>query len=70
MCRFASRNAPGYKLVASSLLRYSRDAPQSISRKWRIEKEMLRSLRQQELENLREDEGRDSGDETANTKEG
>ncbi|KAI1182505.1 ribonuclease-like protein p/mrp subunit [Nemania serpens] len=56
MCRFASRNAPGYKLVASSLLRYSRDAPQAISRKWRIEKEMLRSLRQQELKNLHEDD--------------
>ncbi|KAJ2987280.1 hypothetical protein NUW58_g4596 [Xylaria curta] len=59
MCRFASRNSPGYKLVASSLLRYSRDAPQAISRKWRIEKEMLRSLRQQELKNLREDDDAD-----------
>ncbi|KAI0854678.1 ribonuclease-like protein p/mrp subunit [Xylaria cubensis] len=56
MCRFASRNAPGYKLVASSLLRYSRDAPQAISRRWRIEKDMLRSLRQQELRNLREED--------------
>ncbi|KAI0437710.1 ribonuclease-like protein p/mrp subunit [Xylaria telfairii] len=70
MCRFSSRNAPGYKLVASSLLRYSRDAPQAISRKWRIEKEMLQSLRQQELANLREDNGRDSGDETTSVKTG
>ncbi|KAI1419970.1 ribonuclease-like protein p/mrp subunit [Xylaria sp. FL1777] len=60
MCRFASRNAPGYKLVASSLLRYSRDAPQAISRKWHIEKEMIRSLRQQELKNLRQDNEMDS----------
>ncbi|KAI0904415.1 ribonuclease-like protein p/mrp subunit [Ustulina deusta] len=59
MCRFTSRNAPGYNLVASSLLRYSRGAPQAISRKWRIEKEMLRSLRQQELESLREDDHMD-----------
>ncbi|TRX98049.1 hypothetical protein FHL15_001259 [Xylaria flabelliformis] len=56
MCRFVSRNAPGYKLVASSLLRYSRDAPRAISRRWRIEKDMLRSLRQQELRNLREED--------------
>ncbi|KAI8950493.1 ribonuclease-like protein p/mrp subunit [Xylaria longipes] len=68
MCRFASRNAPGYKLVASSLLRYSRDAPQAISRKWRIEKEMLRSLRQQEIRNFREDDELDNEGETTNIK--
>ncbi|KAI1306666.1 ribonuclease-like protein p/mrp subunit [Xylaria venustula] len=69
MCRFTSRNAPGYRLVASSLLRYSRDAPQAVSRKWRIEKEMLRSLRQQELKNLHEDDEKvDSKDEALGMK--
>ncbi|KAI0450500.1 ribonuclease-like protein p/mrp subunit [Xylaria acuta] len=68
MCRFASRNAPGYRLVASSLVRYSRDAPQAISRKWHMEKEMLRSLRQQELKNLREDDEVDNDGETTNIK--
>ncbi|KAI1751951.1 ribonuclease-like protein p/mrp subunit [Xylaria castorea] len=68
ICRFASRNAPGYKLVASSLLRYSRDAPQAVSRRWRIEKDMLRSLRQQELRNLREDDELDNESETTNIK--
>ncbi|KAI0400445.1 ribonuclease-like protein p/mrp subunit [Xylaria palmicola] len=56
MCRFASRNAPGYRLVASSLVRYSRDAPQAVSRKWRLEKDLIRSLRHQELKNLQEDD--------------
>ncbi|KAI0424659.1 ribonuclease-like protein p/mrp subunit [Xylaria sp. FL1042] len=65
MCSFTSRNAPGYKLVASSLVRYSRDAPTTITRKWRIEKEMLRSLRQQELKYLHEDDEIDSQDEIA-----
>ena len=54
MCRFTSRNAPGYRLVVSSLLRYSRDAPQTITRRWRNEKDMLRSLRQKELQHLSE----------------
>ncbi|KAI0868248.1 ribonuclease-like protein p/mrp subunit [Hypoxylon argillaceum] len=67
MCKFASRNAPGYRLVASSLVRYSRDAPQAISRRWRNENEMRRSLRQQELKNLREDDETYSQAETANT---
>ncbi|KAI0805388.1 ribonuclease-like protein p/mrp subunit [Xylaria sp. FL0064] len=65
MCRFTSRNAPGYKLVASSLVRYSRDAPTVISRKWRIEKEMLRSLRQQELQHLHEQNQIDSKNDIA-----
>ncbi|KAI0502713.1 ribonuclease-like protein p/mrp subunit [Xylaria bambusicola] len=49
MCRFTSRNAPGYTLVASSLLRYARDAPQTISRRWRNEKDIFFSSRQQQL---------------------
>jgi hypothetical protein len=56
ICRFASRNAPGYKLVASTLLRYSRHAPRAVSRRWRTEKDMVRSLRRQELEDLHEEE--------------
>ncbi|KAI0466974.1 ribonuclease-like protein p/mrp subunit [Xylaria cf. heliscus] len=68
MCRFTSRNAPGYKLVASSIRRYSRDAPQAISRKWAIEKELLRSLRQQELKILREDDEKYDEDETESIK--
>jgi len=55
MCRFASRNAPGYRMVASCLLRYTRDAPQTISRKWDVEKERVHSLRQQEMKRLHEE---------------
>ncbi|KAJ3579479.1 hypothetical protein NPX13_g1089 [Xylaria arbuscula] len=62
MCRFTSRNAPGYRLVASSLVRYSRDAPQTVARKWRNERDMLRSIRQKELQHLNEDQEADNED--------
>ncbi|KAI0195452.1 ribonuclease-like protein p/mrp subunit [Astrocystis sublimbata] len=58
MCTFASRNAPGYRLVAPCLIRYSRNAPQAIDRKWRVEEENRGALRQQEMRDLVEDSER------------
>ncbi|KAI0397351.1 hypothetical protein F5Y17DRAFT_393789 [Xylariaceae sp. FL0594] len=60
ICRFASRNAPGYRMVASCLLRYTRDAPQTISRRWELEKGRIHSLRQQEMKVLREELDRET----------
>jgi hypothetical protein len=55
MCRFASRTAPGYRLVVSTLLRYSRDAPDIISKRWRDEREVIRSIRINEAKELYDD---------------
>lgn len=52
MCRFASQTAPGYRLVVAVLLRYSTEAPSTISRRWDNEKEMLRSQRRNEAAEL------------------
>lgn len=38
MCKFDSDGAPGYEAVAEALLRYSREAPEIISRRWLEEK--------------------------------
>lgn len=38
MCKFDNENAPGYEAVAEALLRYSRDAPGTISTRWAEEK--------------------------------
>ncbi|KAI1818132.1 hypothetical protein GGS20DRAFT_391745 [Poronia punctata] len=59
MCRFASRNSPDYKMVVSSIVRYSRDAPQSISRRWALEKQRVQSMRQHELDMLNEEDERE-----------
>jgi hypothetical protein len=34
MCKFEDENAPGYEAVAEAILRYSRDAPQTIKGRW------------------------------------
>ncbi|KAI9759833.1 MAG: hypothetical protein M4579_002040 [Chaenotheca gracillima] len=34
MCKFASKNSPGYTGVSSTLKRYSGDAPSTISKRW------------------------------------
>jgi len=52
MCRFASRTAPGYRLVMAAILRYSRGAPAAISQRWTDQRSILDSLRQQEAREL------------------
>ena len=52
MAKFASPSSPGYRLIVSTLLRYSDDAPSTISRRWIEAKELLRSLRKNEAEEL------------------
>ena len=52
MAKFASASSPGYRLIVSTLLRYSDDAPSTISRRWIEAKELLRSLRKNEAEEL------------------
>ncbi|CAJ2500091.1 Uu.00g029440.m01.CDS01 [Anthostomella pinea] len=48
MLKFASRNSPGYKLIVANILRYSREAPATISRRWISEKELMNSIRRNE----------------------
>lgn len=34
MCKFTSRNAAGYKLVAATIRRYARKAPATVAARW------------------------------------
>ena len=52
MCRFESRNSPGYRLVAAALLRYVREAQGVIPRRWVDATEMLKSERANEAAEL------------------
>jgi len=48
MCRFESPQSTGYKVVVSALLRYEREAPAIIARRWTQAKVMLATLRRNE----------------------
>ena len=52
MCKFESRTSPGYRLVAAALIRYSREAPEVVSRRWKHAVDMLNSKRFQEADEL------------------
>lgn len=52
MCKFESRTSPGYRLIAATLIRYSREAPEVVSRRWKHAIEMLNSKRSQEADEL------------------
>ncbi|KAK0714744.1 ribonuclease-like protein p/mrp subunit [Lasiosphaeris hirsuta] len=52
ICRFASRAAPGYRIVAAALRRYVRDAPDIVAQRWEDEKSMMQSLRMTEAREL------------------
>jgi len=52
LCTFEAREAPGYATVVSSLIRWTKAAPELIENRWRSEKEMQRILRQQEADEL------------------
>ncbi|PWY92397.1 catalytic protein [Aspergillus heteromorphus CBS 117.55] len=46
MCKFDDDNSPGYEAVAEALLRYSRDAPNTIYDRW-VEEEKTRRVQKQ-----------------------
>ncbi|RAR00149.1 ribonuclease-like protein p/mrp subunit [Stemphylium lycopersici] len=52
MVKFESRSSPGYRLVVATLLRYSREAPDTVATRWIQAKEMLKSKRQNEAAEL------------------
>ncbi|KAK6611184.1 LipA and NB-ARC domain-containing protein [Botrytis cinerea] len=52
MCKFASRSAGGYSIVVAALMRYSKDAPNTISRRWDNAAVMFRSARKNEAAEL------------------
>jgi hypothetical protein len=52
MCKFSSRKAPGYRLVVATLMRYSEGAPQTIEARWTEARELLRSIRRSEAQDL------------------
>lgn len=52
MCRFKSRTSPGYRLVVAALMRYSKEAPEVVSRRWKHAIDMLNSKRSQEADEL------------------
>ncbi|MCJ1283103.1 hypothetical protein MMC26_002430 [Xylographa opegraphella] len=52
ICKFESRTSPGYRLVVAALIRYSKEAPEVISQRWKHAIEMLNSKRTQEAYEL------------------
>ncbi|MCJ1393162.1 hypothetical protein MMC18_006034 [Xylographa bjoerkii] len=52
MCKFESQKSPGYRLVVAALIRYSTEAPEVISRRWKHATEMLNAKRSQEADEL------------------
>ncbi|MCJ1354518.1 MAG: hypothetical protein MMC33_004507 [Icmadophila ericetorum] len=52
MCRFEGRTSPGYRVVVAALIRYSNEAPEVVSGRWKHAIEMLKSKRSQEADEL------------------
>lgn len=52
MCKFESRSSPGYRLIAAALIRYSKGASNTIPQRWVNAREMLKSKRGVEAEEL------------------
>jgi hypothetical protein len=52
MTKFENQSSPGYRLVVAVLLRYSREAPETVSMRWMQAAEMLRSKRRNEAAEL------------------
>ncbi|KAF2186510.1 ribonuclease-like protein p/mrp subunit [Zopfia rhizophila CBS 207.26] len=52
MCKFENRNSPGYRLVTAALMRYSKDAPGTVSMRWVHATEMLKTKRMNEAAEL------------------
>ncbi|KAK0648078.1 ribonuclease-like protein p/mrp subunit [Cercophora newfieldiana] len=52
ICRFASRTAPGYRIVIAALRRYALHSPSIIAQRWVDEEAMMQSLRMTEAREL------------------
>jgi hypothetical protein len=52
MARFESRSSPGYRLVAATLIRYSKEAPNMVSMRWVQAARMLKLKREDEAAEL------------------
>jgi hypothetical protein len=52
MCKFESASATGYRLVAAAILRYIKQAPQTIETRWVNAKEFLAMQRSIEASEL------------------
>ena len=52
MCKFEGRDAPGYRLIAAALLRYTKEAPETIKQRWVRAEEMLKARRVSEAAEL------------------
>ena len=52
MCKFESKQSPGYRLVVAALKRYCSEAPQSIPTRWVNAKRMFEELRNNEASEL------------------
>lgn len=55
MAGFESRSAPGYRLIVAALIRYSKEAPDTVSIRWEQAVEMLKLKRQNEAAELVKD---------------
>ena len=52
MCKFESKSSPGYRLLVAALIRYSSEAPRTITPRWANAKKTLLSMRMSEAEEL------------------
>ena len=52
MGKFESQTSPGYRLVVAALIRYSKEAPNTIPQRWRNAVEVLKSKRINEAAEL------------------
>jgi protein SERAC1 len=52
MCKFESRNAPGYALVVAALMTYTSDAPGTVKTRWISATEVLKAKRANEAAEL------------------
>lgn len=52
MCKFDGENAPGYEVVAEALLRYSRDSPSVILKRWHEEMHLRDTAKRTKAEEI------------------
>ena len=48
MCRFESKNSPGYRLVVAALIRYAAEASSTVRPRWVNTKRILQEMRANE----------------------
>ena len=54
MCKFENSSAPGYRMVAAALIRYTRDAPSLVAARWSQATDMFKAQRSMEVAELME----------------